>query len=130
LLTTGQTEEGCDLTLLALEYDPVAQGQTNSDKRKSDGVFGCVLDDRPEIGLDIASGMIDRSEKVLVYSAALAVGSVGSLKNFSWLTDDLKNSDFEQIEAAIEEMGKFDVVVQSKLKEVFLDHILPLREAA
>jgi hypothetical protein len=74
--------------------------------------------------------MIDRSEKVLVYSAALAVGSVGSLKNFSWLTDDLKNSDFEQIEAAIEEMGKFDVVVQSKLKEVFLDHILPLREAA
>ena len=79
LLTTGKTEEGCDLTLLALEYDPVAQGQTNSDKRKSDGVFGCVLDDRPEVGLDIASGMIDRSEKVLVYSAALAVGSAGSL---------------------------------------------------
>jgi adenylate cyclase len=130
LLKTGKTEEGCDLTLLALEYDPIAQGQTNSDKRKSDGVFGCVLDDRPDIGLDIASGMIDRSEKVLVYSAALAVGSAGSLKNFSWLTDDLKNSDFKQIEAAIEEMGKFDVVVQSKLKEVFLDHILPLREAA
>ena len=130
LLKTGKTEEGCDLTLLALEYDPIAQGQTNSDKRKSDGVFGCVLDDRPDVGLDIASGMIDRSEKVLVYSAALAVGSAGSLKSFSWLTDDLKNSDFEQIEAAIEEMGKFDVVVQSKLKEVFLDHILPLREAA
>jgi nitrate reductase NapAB chaperone NapD len=52
------------------------------------------------------------------------------MQNFSGLTDDLKNSDFEQIEAAIEEMGKFDVVVQSKLKEVFLDHILPLREAA
>ena len=71
LLKTGKTEEGCDLTLLALEYDPIAQGQTNSDKRKSDGVFGCVLDDRPDVGLDIASGMIDRSEKVLVYSAAL-----------------------------------------------------------
>ena len=39
LLKTGKTEEGCDLTLLALEYDPIAQGQTNSDKRKSDGVF-------------------------------------------------------------------------------------------
>ena len=130
LLTTGKTEEGCDLTLLALEYDPVAQGQTNSDKRKSDGVFGCVLDDRPEVGLDIASGMIDRSEKVLVYSAALAVSSAGSLENFSWLIDDLKDANFEQIEEAIEEMGKFDVVVQSKLKEVFLDHILPLREVA
>ena len=130
LLKTGKTEEGCDLTLLALEYDPIAQGQTNSDKRKSDGVFGCVLDDRPQVGLDIASGMIDRSEKVLVYSAALAVSSTGSLENFSWLIDDLKDANFEKIEEAIEEMGKFDVVVKSKLKEVFLDHILPLREAA
>jgi hypothetical protein len=42
----------------------------------------------------------------------------------------LKKADFGQIEEAIEEMGKFDVVVQSKLKEVFLDHILPLKEAA
>ena len=130
LLKTGKTEEGCDLTLLALEYDPIAQGQTNSDKRKSDGVFGCVLDDRPQVGLDIASGMIDRSEKVLVYSASLAVSSTGSLENFSWLIDDLKDANFEKIEEAIEEMSKFDVVVQSKLKEVFLDHILPLREAA
>ena len=47
LLKTGKTEEGCDLTLLALEYDPIAQGQTNSDKRKSDGSFGCILNDRP-----------------------------------------------------------------------------------
>ena len=77
---------------MALEYDPIAQGQTNSDKRKSDGVFGCVLDDRPDVGLEIASGMIDRSEKVLVYSAALAVGSSGSLESFSWLIDDLKKS--------------------------------------
>ena len=80
--------------------------------------------------MDIASGMIDRSEKVLVYSAALAVGSSGSLEGFSWLIDDLKKADFGQIEEAIEEMAKFDVVVQSKLKEVFLDHILPLKEAA
>ena len=130
LLKTGKTEEGCDLTLLALEYDPIAQGQTNSDKRKSDGVFGCILDDRPYVGLDIASGMIDRSEKVLIYAAALAVGSTGSLENFPWLIDDLRNADFAQIEEAIEEMGKFDVVVQSKLKEVFLDYILPLKEVA
>ena len=130
LLKTGKTEEGCDLTLLALEYDPIAQGQTNSDKRKSDGVFGCILDDRPDVGLNIASGMIDRSEKVLIYAAALAVGSTGSLENFSWLIDDLRNADFAQIEEAIEEMGKFDVVVQSKLKEVFLDYILPLKEVA
>ena len=40
------------------------------------------------------------------------------------------DANFEQIEEAIEEMGKFDIVVQSKLKEVFLEHILPLKEAA
>jgi hypothetical protein len=74
--------------------------------------------------------MIGRSEKVLIYSAALAVSSAGVLENFSWLIDDLKNADFGKIEEAIEEMGKFDVVVQSKLKEVFLDYVLPLREAA
>ncbi len=130
LLKTGKTEEGCDLTLLALEYDPIAQGQTNSDKRKSDGVFGCVLDDRPDVGLEIASGMIDRSEKVLIYAATLAIGSTGSLESFSWLMDDLRNVDLAKIEEAIEEMGKFDVVVQSKMKEVFLDHILRLNEVA
>jgi len=116
--------------LLALEYDPIAQGQTNSDKRKSDGVFGCVLDDRPDVGLEIASGMIDRSEKVLIYSATLAIGSTGSLESFSWLVDDLRNVDLAKIEEAIEEMGKLDAVVQSKMKEVFLDHILPLNEVA
>ena len=42
----------------------------------------------------------------------------------------VKNTNFERIEEAIEEMGKFDIVVQSKLKEVFLEHILPLKEAA
>ena len=52
------------------------------------------------------------------------------MQNFSWLIDDLKNANFEQIEEAVEEMGKFDIVVQSKLKEVFLEHILPLKEAA
>ena len=52
------------------------------------------------------------------------------IKQYNWLINDLKKADFGQIEEAIEEMGKFDVVVQSKLKEVFLDHILPLKEAA
>jgi len=46
------------------------------------------------------------------------------------LMDDLRNVDLAKIEEAIEEMGKFDVVVQSKMKEVFLDHILPLNEVA
>jgi len=127
LLKTGQTKKGCDLTLLALEYDPVAQGQTNSDKRKSDAVFGCLMDDRADLGLKISEEIDERSEQLLLFAAGLAVSKDGSIDPYQWLIDDLTDADPDKIEAAIEEMGKYDVVVQSTLREVFLDHIAPLK---
>ena len=126
-MKTGSTKKGCDLTLLALEYDPVAQGQTNSDKRKSDAVFGCLLDDRAELGLSIAEEIDERSEQVLLYAAGLAVSKDGSIDAYVWLVDNLKEADSDKIELAIEEMGKYDVVVQSTLREVFLDYITPMK---
>ena len=128
LLKTGKTKQGCDLTLLALEYDPVAQGQTNSDKRRSDAVFGCLMDDRGELGLALAEEIEIRAENTLLFAAALSVGMHGSLQPYNWLLSDLKKASFERIEAAIEEMGKYDVVVQSTLREVFLDHIAQLQQ--
>lgn len=127
LLKTGKTKLGCDLTLLALEYDPVAQGQTNSDKRKSDAVFGCLMDDRGELGLELAEEIEVCAENTLLFAAALSVAMHGSLESYTWLVNDLKKADFEGIQAAIEEMGKYDVVVQSTLREVFLDHITKLQ---
>ena len=127
LLKTGSTKKGCDLTLLALEYDPVAQGQTNSDKRKSDAVFGCLLDDRAELGLSITEGIDERSEQILLYAAGLAVSKDGSIDPYPWLVDDLKVADLGKMEVSIEEMGKYDVVVQSTLREVFLDYIAPMK---
>ena len=127
LLKTGQTQKGCELTLLALEYDPVAQGQTNSDKRKSDAVFGCLMDDRVDLGLTIAEEIDQRSEQTLLFAAGLAVSKDGSIGSYQWLTTDLKDADPEKIKAAIEEMGKYDTVVQSTLREVFLDHIVPIK---
>ena len=127
LLKTGKTRQGCDLTLLALEYDPVAQGQINSDKRKSDAVFGCLMDDRVELGLEIAEEIEACAENTLLFSAALSVAKHGSLEPYKWLVNDLKKSNFQGLEAAIEEMGKYDVVVQSTLREVYLDHIAKLQ---
>ena len=127
LLKTGKTKQGCDLTLLALEYDPVAQGQTNSDKRKSDAVFGCLMDDRVELGLELAEEIEACSENILLFAAALSVAKHGSLEPCPWLIKDLKTCNFEGLEAAIEEMGRYDVVVQSKLREVFLDHVAKLQ---
>ena len=127
LLKTGSTKMGCDLTLLALEYDPIAQGQTNSDKRKSDAVFGCLLDDRVELGLSIAEEIDERSAQILLYTAGLAVSKDGTIGSYPWLVSDIKKAELDSIEAAIEDMGKYDVVVQSTLREVFLDHISPIK---
>jgi hypothetical protein len=127
LLKTGKTKQGCDLTLLALEYDPVAQGQTNSDKRKSDAVFGCLMDDRVELGLELAEEIEACSENILLFAAALSVAKHGSLEQCPWLIKDLKTCYFDGLEAAIEEMGRYDVVVQSTLREVFLDHVAKLQ---
>ena len=103
--------------LLALDYDPVAQDQTNSDKRKSDAVFGCLLDDRADLGVEIAEEINQKSAQTLIFIAGLAVSKVGSIGPYQWLTDDLKNVDLDDIEPAIEEMGKYGVVVQSTLRD-------------
>ena len=127
LLKTGKTRQGCDLTLLALEYDPVAQGQINSDKRKSDAVFGCLMDDRVELGLEIAEEIEACAENTLLFSAALSVAKHGSLEPYKWLVNDLKKSNFQGLEAAIQEMGKYDVVVQSTLREVEVNSFAKLQ---
>lgn len=125
LLKTGDTADGCDLMLLALEYDPIAQGQTNSDKRKSDAVFGCLLDDRPELGLKLASEISSYSAQVVLYAATLAIDFSGSLESYSWLISNIQKSKKEEMIAEIEQMGKIDVVLQSKMKEVYFEKILP-----
>lgn len=125
LLKTGDTANGCDLMLLALEYDPIAQGQTNSDKRKSDAVFGCLLDDRPELGLKLASEISSYSAQVVLYAATLAIDLSGSLESYSWLISNIQKSKKEEMIAEIEQMGKIDVVLQSKMKEVYFEKILP-----
>tara|TARA_B100001057_G_C22831306_1_gene943516 strand:- start:344 stop:2149 length:1806 start_codon:yes stop_codon:yes gene_type:complete len=127
LLKMGQTKKGCDLTLLAMEYDPVPQGQTNGDKRKCDSVFACLMDDRIDLGLELAEEIEDRPDSTLLYAASMALAKTGSLNGLKWLMEDLKQTQVNNIEAVIDEMGKYDVVIQSTLREVFLDHIAKLQ---
>jgi adenylate cyclase len=126
LLKTGDTTKGCDLMLLALQYDPIAQGQTNSDKRKSDVLFGCLLDDRPKLGLEIASEIHDLSAKDVMYAATLAIDFSGSFDLHSWLILNIQKHKKEEFIAEVEQMGKIDLVLQSKMNEVYADSILPL----
>ncbi|MBT6533484.1 MAG: hypothetical protein HOM03_11010, partial [Marinovum sp.] len=119
------TKKGCDLTLLALEYDPVPQGQTNGDKRKSDAVFACFMDDRIDLGLSLAEEIESRDARTLLCAAALAVDKFSSLNDVSWLVNDLKSTDAAGLEPVIDSFGQIDLVVQSTLREVFVDHMVP-----
>ena len=85
------------------------------------------MDDRGELGLELAEEIEVCAENTLLFAAALSVAMHGSLGSYTWLVNDLRKANFEGIQAAIEEMGKYDVVVQSTLREVFLDHITKLQ---
>ena len=85
------------------------------------------MDDRGELGLSIAEEIDERSAQILLYTAALAVSNDGTIGSYPWLVSDIKKAELDSIEAAIEDMGKYDVVVQSTLREVFLDHISPIK---
>ena len=130
LLKTGRTTKGCDLTLLALEYDPVSQGQTNSDKRKADAVFACFMDDRIDLGLSLAEEIGTRDARTLLCTAALAVEKFSNVNELAWLVSDLKATDATALEPVIESFGAIDMVVQSRLREVFVDHMAPLCKIA
>ena len=130
LLKTGQTKQGCDLTLLALEYDPVPQGQSNSDKRKTDAVFACFMDDRIDLGLRVSEEIEKRTPQTIIFSACMAVAKSKRIENFSWLVADIQNTQKSDIEDTIEKMGKIDMVVQNKLREVFTEVVEPFMDAS
>ena len=50
-----------------------------------------------------------------------------SINPYHWLVSDIKEADMDRIEAAIEEMGRYEVVVQSTLRKVFLYRIVPIK---
>ena len=124
LLKTGQTTEGCDLTLKALEYDPVPQGQINSNKRKSDAVFACFMDDRIDLGLELAEQISEPSVRDVLYSTCLAVSKTGSVDEYPWLQKVIKASDQNAFTNIIDDMKNIDLVIYNTLLQVYNETIL------
>ena len=109
---------GRELTLLALEIDPIPQGQMNSDKRKSDAVFACFLDEQYEHCLEIASDISTLAPITWLFAAAayLALGQDLASSGFL-LRDPSKYADTD----FVEEIGKLkleDRVVVNQLREL------------
>ena len=124
LLKTGQTTEGCDLTLKALEYDPVPQGQINSNKRKSDAVFACFMDDRIDLGLELAEQISEPSVRDVLYSTCLAVSKTGGVDEYPWLQKVIKASDQNAFTDIIDDMKNIDLVIYNTLLQVYNETIL------
>jgi len=124
LLKTGQTREGCDLTLKALEYDPVPQGQINSNKRKSDAIFACFMDDRIELGLELAKQISELSVRDILFASCLAVSKSGGVEEYPWLTDAINSTDKNSYTNIINDMKNIDIVIYNTLLQVFNDTIL------
>ncbi|MBT6257904.1 MAG: adenylate/guanylate cyclase domain-containing protein [Alphaproteobacteria bacterium] len=124
LLKTGQTTEGCYLTLKALEYDPVPQGQINSNKRKSDAVFACFMDDRIDLGLELAEQISEPSVRDVLYSTCLAVSKTGSVDEYPWLQKVIKASDQNAFTNIIDDMKNIDLVIYNTLLQVYNETIL------
>jgi Tfp pilus assembly protein PilF len=124
LLKTGQTKDGCDLTLKALEYDPVPQGQINSNKRKSDAVFACFMDDRIDLGLELAEQISEPSVRDVLYSTCLAVSKTGGVDEYPWLQKVIKASDQNAFTDIIDDMKNIDLVIYNTLLQVYNETIL------
>ena len=128
LLKTGQTTEGCDLTLKALEYDPVPQGQINSNKRKSDAVFACFMDDRIDLGLELAEQISEPSVRDILYATGLAVSKTGGVDDYPWLQKAIKASDHNAFTDIINDMKNIDLVIYNTLLQVYNETILATSE--
>ena len=62
LLLSGETGKGLELLIKAYELDPNGMGESNTDKRLGDIVFGCYVHGDYEKSLDYA-GKIDKLTK-------------------------------------------------------------------
>jgi hypothetical protein len=88
------------------------------------------MDDRIELGLKIAEEIEVRNDQTLIFAAGLAAATSQSLVDFDWLLSDIKAADKSAIETTIDKMGKIDIVIQNKLREVYTEMVKPLMAAA
>ena len=115
---------GCDLMLLALEIDPIPQGQVNSDKRRSDAVFACFLDEKYQQCLTIASEISNLAPITWLFavSAELALGQDPTSNTF--LKHDLgayRDADFME---EISKLNLVDRVITGQLRETYSTRIV------
>ena len=126
LLKTGDTKLGCDLTILALDYDPIAQGQTNSDKRKSDVVFACFMDGRDELCLKTAQEVHTLDHKTTLFAASAAYQMKKNIDELEWLKTRIKKSTKKDFEQIINNLQIKDLVIINTLRETLGSMILPI----
>lgn len=119
LLKSGQNvTKGCELTLLALEFDPIPQGQFNSDKRRSDAVFACYMDEKYEQALTIAAEITELTPITWLLAMAAHLALRSDLPSSGFLVQDASKFFETDFVEEIEKLQLEDRVVVSQLREL------------
>jgi TolB-like protein len=120
---------GCELTLMALEIDPVPQGQINSDKRKSDAAFACFLDEKYEHCIQLASEISNLAPItwLLAVSSQLALGQEPAANRFN--TQDLTSYKSVDFSEEINKCKLEDRVIVGQLREIYSTKIKDILNA-
>ena len=130
LLKSGtDVSRGWELTLMALEIDPVPQGQINSDKRKSDAAFACFLDEKYEHCIQLASEISNLAPItwLLAVSSQLALGQEPAANRFN--TQDLTSYKSVDFSEEINKCKLEDRVIVGQLREIYSTKIKDILNA-
>ncbi|MFB0940929.1 MAG: hypothetical protein QMB34_08295, partial [Paracoccaceae bacterium] len=120
---------GCELTLMALEIDPVPQGQINSDKRKSDAAFACFLNEKYEHCIQLASEISKLAPMTWLFavSSQLALGQEPATNRF--ITQDLTSYKSVDFSEEINKCKLADRVIVGQLRETYSTKIIDILNA-
>jgi hypothetical protein len=82
------------------------------------------MDDRIELGLELAKQISELSVRDILYASCLAVSKSGGIEEYQWLTDAINSTDKDSYTNIIDDMKNIDIVIYNTLLQVFNDTIL------
>ena len=114
---------------MALEIDPVPQGQINSDKRKSDAAFACFLNEKYEHCIQLASEISKLAPMTWLFavSSQLALGQEPATNRF--ITQDLTSYKSVDFSEEINKCKLADRVIVGQLRETYSTKIIDILNA-
>ena len=86
------------------------------------------MDDRIDLGLELAEQISEPSVRDILYATGLAVSKTGGVDDYPWLQKAIKASDHNAFTDIINDMKNIDLVIYNTLLQVYNETILATSE--